>query len=366
MSSYLRLHSSRAVSFWLFIMIIMVISMILLGGATRLTNSGLSITEWRPVSGALPPLSDADWASEFGKYQQIPEFAAEHPDMDLAGFKFIYFMEWSHRQLGRLIGLVYFLPLVWFLWRGKIPGGTRLRFIAILLMIGVQGAIGWWMVASGLVHGRVDVSQYRLAVHLGVAFMILALLLWAWLDNRQNWPEKQFGAKLRKRTTVLFLLIFLQVLAGALVAGTHAGLTYNTWPMMDGGLVPGGYLAQTPAWINMFENVASIQFNHRMLGYVVFLMAMWVWGSAVSKRELVVRRAAGWLLLAILAQIILGIITLLQVVPFKLALAHQAGAILVFLLAAWTVRSARIRIYWGVSSLTLSGGLTASNNFRSA
>jgi len=209
----------------------------------------------------------------------------------------------------------------------------------------VQGGMGWWMVASGLVHGRVDVSQYRLAVHLGVAFIILALLFWAWLGNRQDWPEKQFKPKLGKRTLVLFLLVFLQVLAGALVAGTHAGLTYNTWPLMDGGIVPSGYLAQSPAWINIFENVASIQFNHRMLGYIVFLMALWIWGRAVSLREIVIRRAVGWLLIAILAQIILGIITLLKVVPINLALAHQAGAILVFLLAAWTVRSARVRNY---------------------
>ncbi len=326
-------------------MIIMVMAIILVGGATRLTNSGLSITEWKPITGALPPLSEAAWIAEFNKYKQIPEFAAEHPDMDLAGFEFIYFMEWSHRQLGRLIGLVYFVPLVLFLWRKKIPSGKRLRFIAILLLIGVQGGIGWWMVSSGLVHGRVDVSQYRLAVHLGMAFMILALLYWTWQGNRQNWPEKKYSSKLSKITTTLFLLVFLQILTGALVAGTHAGLTYNTWPLMDGGLVPGGYLVQSPAWINMFENVASIQFNHRMLGYAVFLLAIFVWRKAVSYKENTVRKAAGWLLLAILAQIILGIATLLTVVPLHLALTHQAGAIVVFLLAAWTVRSARIRAY---------------------
>lgn len=341
----MRSFSSRSVSIWLFIMIIMVISMILLGGATRLTNSGLSITEWRPVSGALPPLSDAAWASEFSKYQQIPEFSAEHPDMDLAGFKFIYFMEWSHRQLGRLIGLVYFLPLVWFLARDRIRRDKRLRFIAILLMIGVQGGIGWWMVSSGLVHGRVDVSHYRLAVHLGVAFMVLALLFWTWLDSRQNWPNKLFKPKLGKRSFVLLVLVFLQILAGALVAGTHAGLAYNTWPLMDGGFVPGGYLAQRPAWVNIFENVASIQFNHRVIAYVVLLMAMLVWGRAVSLREIGVRRSAGWLLAAIILQIILGIITLLHVVPLKLALAHQAGAIVVFLMAVWTLRSAWVRNY---------------------
>jgi len=338
MPSETSLSTSKAVSFWLFFMIIMVVSMILLGGATRLTNAGLSITEWRPITGALPPLSDAAWASEFGKYQQIPEFSAEHPDMDLAGFKFIYFMEWSHRQLGRLIGLVYFVPLVLFLRKKKIPSAKRGRFIAILLMIGVQGAIGWWMVYSGLSRGRVDVSQYRLAVHLGTAFFILALLLWTWLDNRQNWPEKSPKEKLQKRVTVLFILVFLQVIAGALVAGTHAGLTYNTWPLMD------GYLAQNPVWINMFENVASIQFNHRMLGYAVFLMALWVWVSAKRLDSTAMHRAVGLLLLAIFGQIALGVITLLYVVPLKLALVHQAGAIVVFLLAAWTLRTARYRV----------------------
>ncbi len=344
MSSVPQETSSKAVSLWLFVMVIMVVSMVLLGGATRLTNAGLSITEWRPITGALPPLSDAAWASEFGKYQQIPEFSAEHPGMDLAGFKFIYFMEWSHRQLGRLIGLVYFVPLVLFLRNKKIPSGKRGRFVAILLLIGVQGAIGWWMVASGLVHDRVDVSQYRLAVHLGTAFFILALLLWTWLDNRQNWPEKSSVVKIQKRTRVLFILVFLQVLAGALVAGTHAGLTYNTWPLMDGGVVPRGYLAQSPLWINVFENIANIQFNHRMLGYAVFLMAIWVWVSAKRLGNIAMHQVLGLLLIAIFAQIALGVITLLYVVPLKLALVHQAGAIVVFMLAAWTLRTSKYGI----------------------
>ncbi len=344
MSSETPFSASKAVSLWLFIMLIMVVSMILLGGATRLTNSGLSITEWRPITGALPPLSDAAWVSEFSKYQQIPEFSAEHPDMDLAGFKFIYFMEWSHRQLGRLIGLVYFVPLVLFLWKKKIPNGKRGRFIAILFLIGVQGAIGWWMVASGLAHDRVDVSQYRLTVHLGTAFFILALLLWTWLDNQQNWPVKSTNTRLQKRSIFLFILLFLQILAGALVAGTHAGLTYNTWPLMDGGLAPSGYLAQNPYWINMFENVANIQFNHRMLGYTVFLMAIWVWYSARNHGMVSLHRIAGMLILAIFCQIALGVITLLYVVPLNLALAHQAGAIIVFLLGASMLRTSRYSV----------------------
>ncbi len=326
-------------------MIIMVVSIILLGGATRLTNSGLSITEWKPITGILPPLSAEAWAAEFAKYQKIPEFSAEHPDMDLAGFEFIYFMEWSHRQLGRAIGLVYFLPLVFFLIRGQIKPGKRGRFIGVLLLIGVQGAIGWWMVSSGLVHDRVSVSQYRLAVHLGVAFVILALLMWTWLDNRQDWPEKRVNSRLEKHVIVLFLLIFLQIISGALVAGTHAGLTYNTWPLMDGGLVPGGYFAQSPAWINLFENVASIQFNHRILGYVVFLMAIWLWICAFRQHEPHLRSAIGWVVTAIFLQIALGIATLLYVVPLHLALAHQAGAIVVFIFAVMALRRAVVQAY---------------------
>ncbi len=336
-------RNSRAVSIWLFVLILMVMSIIILGGATRLTNSGLSITEWKPITGALPPLSSEAWAAEFAKYKQIPEFSAEHPGMDLAGFKFIFFMEWSHRQLGRAIGLVYFIPLVFFLVRGQLKSGKTGRFVGILLLIGVQGAIGWWMVASGLVHDRVSVSQYRLAVHLGVAFIILALLMWTWLDNMQAWPDKQTRPKLAISANLLFLLVFLQIIAGALVAGTHGGLTYNTWPLMDGVVVPSGYFAQSPAWINIFENVASIQFNHRMLGYTVLLMAVWLWWSALRGGEDYLRRTASWLLVAVLGQIALGIATLLYVVPLQLALAHQAGAIIVFILAVLTLRRATVR-----------------------
>ncbi len=336
---------NRAIGIWLFVMIVMVVSIILLGGATRLTNSGLSITEWKPITGVLPPLTAQSWAAEFAKYQKIPEFSAEHPDMDLAGFKFIYFMEWSHRLLGRAIGLVYFVPLVFFLVRGQLPIGKRGRFIGILLLIGVQGAIGWWMVKSGFVNDRVSVSQYRLAVHLGVAFVILAILLWTWLDYRQGWPEKQIKPRSGKLALVLFLLVFLQIIAGALVAGTHAGLSYNTWPLMDGGLVPAGYFAQSPAWVNIFENVASIQFNHRMLGYAVFFLAIWLWVAALRQGKTQLRGPATWLLLSILVQIGFGIATLLYIVPLHLALAHQAGAILVFILALWTLRREKLRTF---------------------
>ena len=344
MSSFASSSRNRAVSSWLLFMIVLVVIMILVGGATRLTNAGLSITEWRPVSGALPPMSSGAWAAEFEKYKQIPEFAAENPDMDLQGFKFIYFMEWSHRQLGRFIGLAYLLPMLGFMALGKLQPGKKLRFIGIFLLICFQGAIGWWMVSSGL-KDRVDVSQYRLATHLGIAFIILAILLWTWLDQRQGWPTSRLSPKLGKRTNLLFLLVFLQIIAGAFVAGTHAGRAYNTWPLMDGGFAPGGYFALNPWWLNIFENTASIQFNHRLLGYAAFLMAIWVWGAAKREHEIAVIKSSGWLLAAVLLQVILGIVALLKIAALPYALTHQAGAILVFLLAVWTIRCARVRAY---------------------
>ncbi len=340
-----RNGSERGVAIWLFVLILMVITMVLVGGATRLTNSGLSITEWRPVSGALPPLSQADWLSEFSKYQQIPEFATEHPGMDLAAFKFIYFMEWSHRQLGRAIGLVYLIPLLYFLFRGRLRPGKRVRFITIFFLIGLQGTIGWWMVSSGLVDNRVDVAPYRLAIHLGSALIILGVLLWTWLDVRQGWPVPARKLRLRKRSVVLLGLVFLQILAGAIVAGTHSGLSYNTWPLMDGGVVPQGYLSLSPLWKNLFENTASIQFNHRMLAYLVALMAFIVFAGARKAHNPAVKKASWFVLFAVLIQIALGIITLLKVVPINWALAHQAGAILVFISAIWMVRASRVRAY---------------------
>ena len=199
--------SSRAISWWLLITLIMVAAMIVLGGATRLTNSGLSITEWKPITGALPPLSHEAWLNEFEKYKQIPEFEAEHPDMTLAGFEFIYFMEWSHRQLGRFIGLVYTLPFIYFLLRGKLKGQV-LKYFAIVLLIGLQGAIGWWMVHSGLSNERVDVSQYRLAVHLGAAFIILGLLFWFWRDSVEGMAATSSSAVMTKRAKLLACLLY--------------------------------------------------------------------------------------------------------------------------------------------------------------
>jgi len=329
----------RSVRNWLHFMVLLVGAMIVLGGATRLTNSGLSITEWAPIKGALPPLSHEAWLSEFEKYQQIPEFMAEHSDMDMVGFKRIYFWEWSHRQLGRFIGLAYALPFFYFLFRRRLPQGQGLKFFGIMLLIGIQGAIGWWMVASGLVNDRVDVSQYRLATHLGVAFIILGALFWLWRNQAESWPRKPLDKMPVKRTTLLAGLVFIQIIAGAFVAGLKAGRTYNTWPLMDGDIVPAGYGTMVPFWRNMFENIGAVQFNHRILAYIILAVTIWIF--ITTKRQQRVRRHMIWFKVIVLWQILLGIYVLLTGDALWLALLHQFSAIFVWLAVVAVMRSAR-------------------------
>jgi len=331
--------SERSVRHWLFLMVLLVGAMIVLGGATRLTNSGLSITEWAPIKGALPPLNAEAWQSEFLKYQQIPEFMAEHSDMDMKGFKSIYFWEWSHRQLGRLIGLAYALPFFYFLFRRRLPQGQILKFFGIMCLIGVQGAIGWWMVASGLVNDRVDVSQYRLATHLGVAFIILGCLFWLWRNQAESWPAKDHDKGLVKRTSLLTGLVFLQIIAGAFVAGLKAGRTYNTWPLMDGDFVPAGYGSISPVWRNLFENIGAVQFNHRTLAYIILAVTIWVFIS--SKNHHRIRRHMILFSALLLWQILLGIYVLLTGDALWLALLHQFSAVFVWLAVVATMRVAR-------------------------
>jgi len=322
-------------------MIILVAAMIVVGGATRLTNSGLSITEWAPIRGALPPLSDAAWIAEFEKYKLIPEFEAEHPDMDLAGFKFIYFWEWGHRQLGRFIGLAYTLPFFWFLSRGKLILGHRWKFLGVALLIGLQGVIGWWMVHSGLQDGMVSVSQYRLATHLGMAFIILGALYWIYKRQRAGWDRTRFQHG-RGRTVLLAGLVYLQIIGGAFMAGTHAGRTYNEWPLMDGDFIPQGYAIQSPFWRNLFENPAAIQFNHRTLAYIVLAVALWVWVSLKYSKS--VRPAMVVFLGVLVVQVGLGIWTLLSAAPLNLSLLHQFTSIFVFLAAIAVVWRSRYTV----------------------
>ncbi|MGH8036078.1 MAG: COX15/CtaA family protein, partial [Lysobacterales bacterium] len=303
--------------------------MVIVGGATRLTDSGLSITEWQPLLGVIPPLSDAGWQTAFENYQRIPEYIAINQGMTLAEFKFIYWWEWSHRFLGRFIGLAFLLPLIFFAATGRLSRRLWPWLIAIFLLGGLQGALGWYMVASGL-EDRVDVSQYRLAAHLGVAAILYGVILWMALNLEASHRLPSTG---RARMGLLIVaLVLLQIAAGGVVAGLDAGLGYNTWPLMDGKLVPDGLLLTEPLWRNLFENALTVQFNHRLLAYGIAIV---VAGYAYVVRS----RESALLLAAVFVQIVFGIWALLWQVPLWLGLLHQAGAFIVFGAALWTLRS---------------------------
>src|SRR5580692_3529296 len=264
----------RAIRLWLYAVAALVLAMVLVGGATRLTESGLSITEWQPVIGALPPLSDAQWQAEFEKYQAIPQYHALNQGMSLDAFKSIYWWEWTHRLIGRVIGFIFLLPLLWFLWRGWIGPGLRGRLWFIFGLGALQGAVGWWMVASGLVH-RVEVSQYRLATHLVLACAIYVAIIWT-AQRLGARPTMPVPPRIRSSAMALLLLVLLQIYLGALVAGLRAGYVYNTWPLIDGSLIPDSarLFLNTPAWRNFFENTLTVQFDHRMVAYTIFICAL--------------------------------------------------------------------------------------------
>jgi cytochrome c oxidase assembly protein subunit 15 len=320
------------VTAWLGFMVMLVIAMIVIGGATRLTNSGLSITEWSPIRGALPPLSEEAWLAEFEKYKQIPEFEAEHPGMDINGFRFIYFWEWTHRQLGRIIGLAFAIPFFILAIMRRLPAGRGLTLFSVLILIGLQGVIGWWMVHSGLQDGMVSVSQYRLATHLGMAVIILGILLWLFFDAIRDWRRDK-GQGRGVLAPIFLGLVYLQIIAGAFVAGTDSGKTYNTWPLMDGSFVPSGYWFQSPAWRNLFENSAAIQFNHRTLAYII--LALFAFIVVKYRRNGELRTPFIILGLMLCWQVGLGVWTLLAVAPLNLALLHQFSSVLVFVAAVW-------------------------------
>lgn len=327
-------RNARWLCIWLGIVAALVILMVLVGGATRLTDSGLSITEWKPIMGAIPPLSAQDWQIAFDKYRQIPEYTLVNKGMNLSEFKVIYWWEWGHRQLGRLIGLVYVVPLVAFLAMGVIPKHWRLKLIGLGLLGGLQGAIGWWMVASGLSE-RVDVAPIRLAIHLGTAFIILGLLLWFIFKLRlEDWQLLQ--ASRRRHTgraqwaVALVGLTFAQIFAGALVAGLDAGQWYVDWPLMNGYILPPESFDLRPLALNVIENHALVQFNHRTLAYVL-LIAMLVF--FVLSRRAEGRQERTWAtygLCILLLQTGIGISTVLHAAPFTWALAHQAGGVIVW------------------------------------
>ena len=323
---------SRVVRLWLLAVAALIFAMVLVGGATRLTESGLSITEWQPVAGALPPMSDAAWNDAFEKYKAIPQYQRLNRGMNLTEFKAIYWWEWAHRQLGRLILAAFLLPFLWFLWRGWIEPGLRGRLWTILGLGAFQGAVGWWMVASGLAE-RTEVSQYRLAFHLTLACLIYAAILWT-AERLAPRPALMAARHVRAVAVALLVLVLAQIYLGALTAGLRAGLIYNTWPDIDGAFIPSAarLFFDTPPWRNFFENTLTVQFDHRMMAYAVLLVALWHAFAAL--------RAGGGaatgavvLALAVTLQAALGIATLLHQAPLGLALAHQGLAMVVLTLA---------------------------------
>ncbi|WP_394199668.1 heme A synthase [Litoreibacter albidus] len=322
-------HGLRA---WLMVLFALVVVMIVVGGLTRLTDSGLSITEWKPVTGALPPMSEAAWEVKLEKYRTIPEYQLQNKGMSLSEFKTIYWWEWGHRQLGRVIGLVWAVGFLWFLMRKQIPTGWTGRLIAVGALGGLQGAIGWWMVSSGLTGEMLDVASYRLATHLGLAFVILGLIAWYVFTLGRTEAEllqaRRLGSpKLATLTGWLIAVAYLQVVVGALVAGIDAGRTYTDWPLMAGDFFPTLAFEYSPAWRNFFESEALVQFNHRMLGYALFLFGLYVWWRARAAASRAVKQAFDWVAVMMFGQMVLGIGTVLYAAPWHLAIVHQLGAV---------------------------------------
>ncbi|HEC13973.1 MAG TPA: heme A synthase [Acidiferrobacteraceae bacterium] len=329
-------RAQRQIVAWLLLCCVLIFSMVVLGGVTRLTRSGLSMVDWHPVMGVVPPLGSAQWQQIFEKYQAFPEYKEINRGMSLGEFKSIYWMEYSHRLLGRLIGIVFLLPLLYFLYRGYIRGHLIPKTIIMFILGGMQGVLGWYMVKSGLVNNP-HVSQYRLTAHLITAFAIYAYILWValgLLSPRRKQAGGQDTSGLWRFSVIVTATILVTVVAGGFVAGTKAGYVFNTYPLMNGQWIPQGYMALQPGWRNLFDNIATVQFNHRWLGSIVLVMVLSLW---VYARRFLLYPQAGVAMHVLLAmtvvQFSLGILTLLWVVPAPLGVAHQAGALLLFTFA---------------------------------
>jgi len=305
---------------WLYVVAGLVFAMVIVGGATRLTDSGLSITEWKPILGAIPPLNDTDWNDAFHKYQAIPEYHLVNKGMSVESFKFIYWWEWSHRFLGRFIGVAFFVPFVFFWATRRIERSAIPRLFGLFVLGGLQGLLGWYMVKSGLVD-RVDVSQYRLAAHLTLAVSIYGAIIWTALGFGKS-TRHVLDSKTGKVALSIVGLVLLQVAIGGFVAGLKAGLNYNTWPLIADKIIPSGLGMLSPWWANLFENALTVQFAHRTVAYVLFGVVL---VHALRQRSV----TAKVLFATVLAQAIFGICTLLWHVPISLALVHQAGALVV-------------------------------------
>jgi cytochrome c oxidase assembly protein subunit 15 len=329
----------KAIAIWLLTCCAVIFGMIILGGVTRLTGSGLSMVEWAPIMGILPPLNQAEWQETFLLYQQFPEFQLKNFHMSLHDFKSIFWFEYGHRLLGRSIGIIFLLPFLFFLFRGKIEKALTPKLITMFVLGGLQGLMGWYMVKSGLVNDP-HVSQYRLTAHLGLAVVIYAYMFWVALGllypefNHATGPsdknsDKNTDNKIGRLSFIITAIIIITILSGGFVAGTRAGFAFNTFPLMDGQLIPAGLFEQSPLWRNFFENIVTVQFDHRVLATLLFLIIPVFWFKAGNMELQPLARTGNHLLLAALAlQITLGISTLLLVVPVTLAAAHQAGAII--------------------------------------
>ncbi len=320
---------------WLMVIFGLVGIMIIVGGLTRLTDSGLSITEWAPLKGALPPTSEAVWIEEFEKYKAIPEYQLQNKGMTLAEFKTIYWWEWGHRQLGRVIGLVWAIGFVGLLVTRKMPMGWTGRLLFLGALGGLQGAIGWWMVSSGLEEGMLDVASYRLATHLGLAFVIFGFITWFVLrlsrcEGDLMQARRMGDASLTRLGTWLVALAFVQIVIGALVAGIDAGRNYTDWPLMAGGLLPPEPFGLTPIWRNFFEDDGLVQFMHRMAGYILFAFGIFVWIRARESGNTRTKFAFNVMLAVMTLQVVLGITTVIYSAPWHIAIVHQLGAVVLW------------------------------------
>jgi cytochrome c oxidase assembly protein subunit 15 len=337
--------ANRQIAIWLFACCAMVFATLVVGGVTRLTHSGLSIVEWQPLIGIVPPLSEADWQALFAKYRETPEYLKVNRGMSLGEFQYIFWWEYVHRVLGRGIGLVFLLPFLVFLAARKIERPLLPKLLAMFVLGGLQGAMGWYMVKSGLVDDP-RVSQYRLTAHLGLAFVIFAYMFWVGLgllSERTTLTPAAPVLRLRRFAGVLAVLVFVMVLSGGFVAGIRAGLAYNTFPLMDGRWLPADLFVLEPWYLNPFANIKTVQFDHRLIAWLLAFLAPWFWWR--SRRAVLsprARLACDLFVVALAAQIALGVATLLYVVPVALAAAHQAGAMVLFGVVLWVNHELRL------------------------
>ena len=332
-------------SFWLFTLFFLVALQIVIGGLTRLTDSGLSIVEWKPIVGAIPPLTEEKWAVEFEKYKGTYEFLVVNHSMSINEFKTIYWWEWGHRQLGRFIGLIWFFGFLTLLLRRQIPPLWTSKLVSLGVLGALQGAIGWWMVSSGLQGQSIDVASYRLAIHLTLAFSIIGLICWYILLSDKSTQDLMLArrsqeSKLVRLCNIFLGLLFLQIILGALVAGIGAGQSYNDWPLMGGEVFPSDYLEYTPLYLNLLDNPASVQFNHRIVGYFSFLLAIFIWFKSRKSPLKTVKRKTDIMVMAVFLQIFLGILTVLYSATLQLAILHQLMALILFI----TVIRARFEV----------------------